>query len=110
MNLVPGRADTPEMVEARDAFLRAGHFRPLSVALAEEARAAAAAGGVAPPAAAPVVDIGAGTGHHLAAVLDALPIGAASASTPRLPPCAARREPPTRRRGWRGRVEAPAPA
>ena len=27
VNLVPGRADTPEMVEARDAFLRAGHFR-----------------------------------------------------------------------------------
>lgn len=66
VNLVPGRADTPEMVEARDAFLRAGHFRPLSEALAEEARGVAAADGA-------VVDIGAGTGHHLAAVLDALP-------------------------------------
>ena len=74
VNLVPGRADTPQMVEARDAFLRAGHFRPLSEALAEEARAAAAVVGVdAPPAVPPVVDIGAGTGHHLAAVLDALP-------------------------------------
>jgi len=74
VNLVPGRADTPEMVEARDAFLRAGHFRPLTEALAEEARAAAAVVGVdAPPAVPPVVDIGAGTGHHLAAVLDALP-------------------------------------
>src|SRR3954447_8697462 len=45
VNLVPGRADTPEMVEARDAFLRAGHFRPLSAALAE---AAASAGGGGP--------------------------------------------------------------
>jgi 23S rRNA (guanine745-N1)-methyltransferase len=65
VNLVPGRADTTEMVEARDAFLTAGHYRRLSEALAEEARAAAG------PAA--VVDIGAGTGHHLAAVLHALP-------------------------------------
>src|SRR4051812_8264823 len=64
VNLVPGRADTPEMVEARDAFLRAGHFRPLSTALAEEAKVVER--GV-------VLDVGAGTGHHLAAVLDALP-------------------------------------
>ena len=63
VNLVPGRADTPEMVEARDAFLRAGHFRPLSTALAHEVNAG---DGVA-------VDVGAGTGHHLAAVLDAMP-------------------------------------
>src|SRR4051812_3280801 len=61
VNLVPGRADTPEMVEAREAFLRAGHFRPLAAALAEEA-----AGGV-------VLDLGAGTGHYLARVLDGLP-------------------------------------
>jgi 23S rRNA (guanine745-N1)-methyltransferase len=72
VNLVPGRADTPEMVEAREEFLGAGHYRGLSEALAEEAAAAAtrgtheAAGGV-------VVDLGAGTGHHLAAVLEALP-------------------------------------
>ena len=63
VNLVPGRADTPEMVEARDAFLRAGHFRPLTAALAQEVNAG---DGV-------VVDVGAGTGHHLAAVLDAMP-------------------------------------
>jgi 23S rRNA (guanine745-N1)-methyltransferase len=69
VNLVPGRADRPEMVEARDAFLRAGHFRPLTAALAKEACAASAAG----PAAGAVIDLGAGTGHHLAAVLDALP-------------------------------------
>jgi 23S rRNA (guanine745-N1)-methyltransferase len=67
VNLVPGRADTPEMVEARDAFLRAGHFRPLGAALAEEfTRAATARDGV-------VVDLGAGTGHFLARVLDASP-------------------------------------
>jgi 23S rRNA (guanine745-N1)-methyltransferase len=66
VNLIPGRADTPEMVEARDLFLRAGHFRPLTAALAEEARAAAVASN------ATVLDLGAGTGHHLAGVLDAL--------------------------------------
>jgi 23S rRNA (guanine745-N1)-methyltransferase len=65
VNLMPGRADTPEMVEAREAFLRAGHFRPLSAALAAEATHVEGA--------AVVVDLGAGTGHHLAAVLDALP-------------------------------------
>ncbi|HEX6651105.1 MAG TPA: methyltransferase domain-containing protein [Thermoleophilaceae bacterium] len=65
VNLVPGRADTPEMVEAREAFLRAGHFRLLSNALREEARSLELQG--------VVLDVGAGTGHHLAAVLDALP-------------------------------------
>ncbi len=78
VNLVPGRADTPEMVEARDAFLQAGHFRPLSAALAEEARAAGGAAGAMGGASGAdsggaVLDLGAGTGHHLAAVLDALP-------------------------------------
>jgi 23S rRNA (guanine745-N1)-methyltransferase len=68
VNLVPGTADSPEMVEAREAFLAAGHYRRLSEALAREAAAAIAAG-----SAACVVDIGAGTGHHLAAVLEALP-------------------------------------
>ena len=63
VNLVPGRADTPEMVEARDAFLRAGHFRLLSKALVQEVDVEE---GV-------VVDVGAGTGHHLKALLDALP-------------------------------------
>jgi 23S rRNA (guanine745-N1)-methyltransferase len=74
VNLVPGRADTAEMVEAREAFLAAGHYRRLSKELAEEARAASggadsAAGG----AGYAVLDLGAGTGHHLAQVLDALP-------------------------------------
>jgi 23S rRNA (guanine745-N1)-methyltransferase len=68
VNLVPGRADTPEMVEARDLFLRAGHFRPLTAALAEEAASIAES-----PARGAVVDLGAGTGHHLSGMLDALP-------------------------------------
>jgi 23S rRNA (guanine745-N1)-methyltransferase len=69
VNLVPGRADTPEMVEARDAFLRTGHFRRLSDALAEAASAAILDHGTGGA----ILDLGAGTGHHLAAVLAALP-------------------------------------
>lgn len=65
VNLVPGPGDSAEMVEARDAFLAAGHFARLSASLAE------AAGGTDTPGA--VIDIGAGTGHHLARVLDARP-------------------------------------
>ena len=79
VNLVPGRADSADMVEAREAFLDAGHFGRLSAALAEEAGPADVAGAV--------VDIGAGTGHHLARVLDATPerIGLAiDASAPAL--------------------------
>ena len=53
------------MVEARDAFLEAGHYRQLSGALAQEAAGTDGSGAV--------VDIGAGTGHHLARVLHALP-------------------------------------
>jgi 23S rRNA (guanine745-N1)-methyltransferase len=56
--------DTAAMVAARDRFLAAGHYAPLTRLLA-----AAAAGA---PAGA-VLDVGAGTGQHLAAVLDALP-------------------------------------
>jgi 23S rRNA (guanine745-N1)-methyltransferase len=65
VNLVPGPADTVPMVEAREAFLGEGHYRRLSEALAEEAAEASGPGAV--------VDIGAGTGYHLARVLDALP-------------------------------------
>lgn len=63
VNLVPGAADTVEMVEARDAFLGAGHYRRLSEALAQEVAAVPAPGAL--------LDLGAGTGHHLAAVLEA---------------------------------------
>lgn len=64
VNLVPGPGDTPAMVEARESFLAAGHYRRLGDALADEARGIEAAGAV--------VDLGAGTGHYLARVLDAL--------------------------------------
>jgi 23S rRNA (guanine745-N1)-methyltransferase len=56
--------DTAGMVAARDRFLAAGHYAPLTRLLARAAAGAAAGA---------VLDIGAGTGHHLAAVLDALP-------------------------------------
>ncbi|SDN01290.1 putative RNA methyltransferase [Allokutzneria albata] len=59
------RVDTAEMVAARDAFLGAGHYAPISDALAKAARAPL------PPGC--VLDIGGGTGHYLRAVLDVLP-------------------------------------
>ena len=67
-SLLPGDAhtgtgDTAAMVAARDAFLGAGHYAPIAAALADAAPAGARC----------VVDLGAGTGHYLAAVLDALP-------------------------------------
>jgi 23S rRNA (guanine745-N1)-methyltransferase len=55
----PG-GDDAAMVAARAAFLAAGHYAPLTAALVS------AVGG----AAGPVLDVGAGTGTHLAAVLD----------------------------------------
>ena len=66
-----GEADTVAMVEAREAFLAAGHYARLSEALAEQGRALAEQGRTAAGGA--VVDLGAGTGYHLARVLDALP-------------------------------------
>ena len=68
VSLLPGDAhtgtgDTAAMVAARDAFLGAGHYAPVAEALAAAAPADAHC----------VVDLGAGTGHYLAAVLDALP-------------------------------------
>lgn len=72
VNLLPGganagTADTPEMVGARSAFLARGHFKPLDEALAEEV--ASAAGDTEGC----VIDVGAGTGEHLTAVLERLP-------------------------------------
>ncbi|PZG18412.1 23S rRNA methyltransferase [Micromonospora craterilacus] len=70
VNLLAGRAphggDTAEMVAARADFLAAGHYDLISAALAD------AAGGIGDPYPL-VVDAGAGTGRHLAAVLAALP-------------------------------------
>jgi 23S rRNA (guanine745-N1)-methyltransferase len=70
VNLTAGRAprggDTAEMVAAREEFLRSGAYDFITQALVAAARATT-------PAGAFVVDAGAGTGHHLAAVVDALP-------------------------------------
>ncbi|MFJ4673375.1 putative RNA methyltransferase [Kitasatospora purpeofusca] len=75
-----GTGDTADMVAARGDFLAAGHYRPIADALAEAAVEAvadegahegAADGGDRPGAL--VADLGAGTGHYLAHVLDALP-------------------------------------
>lgn len=66
VNLSAGRVthagDTADMVADRAGFLSAGHFAFISTALAS-----------AVPDAHLVVDAGAGTGHYLAAVLDAHP-------------------------------------
>ena len=65
VNLVPGKGDSAAMVEAREAFLGAGHYRRLAEAVTEDAAGASAPGAV--------LDVGAGSGHYLARVLDALP-------------------------------------
>jgi len=70
-NLISGHrrhpGDDARMVAARERFLGAGHYGPLSNSLAELAAANAPAGdGI-------VVDLAGGTGHHLSAVLDACP-------------------------------------
>ncbi|MPZ81412.1 MAG: 23S rRNA methyltransferase [Actinophytocola sp.] len=65
VNLVPGKVsgDSADMVAARADFLGKGHYAPITravVAAAGEVRGC-------------VADLGAGTGHYLAAVLDAAP-------------------------------------
>ena len=65
LSLLPGgartsTADSAAMVQARAQFLAAGHYDPVADALA----AAVPRG--------PVLDVGAGTGQHLARVLDAV--------------------------------------
>jgi 23S rRNA (guanine745-N1)-methyltransferase len=72
LNLLPGdartgSADTAAMVRARAEFLAAGHYAPIAAAVAESAAAAAGA------ATGHAIDLGAGTGYYLAAVLDRLP-------------------------------------
>ncbi len=63
----PKHADTAPMVAARDQVLSSGLYAPIASALAGLAgRAPTAAGG-------DVLDLGAGTGYYLAAVLDAAP-------------------------------------
>lgn len=62
--------DTPAMVAAREAFLGAGHYAPLTARLGALATAACITHptGTAPT----ILEIGAGTGHHLAGVLAVL--------------------------------------
>lgn len=62
VNLAVGRSasgDDAGMVAARDAFLGAGHYAPIAAALADRAVPGL------------VVDVGGGTGHYLAAVVEA---------------------------------------
>jgi len=71
VNLLSGRArtgtaDTAEMVRARESFLATGAFAPLARAVADAVEAARVPDGC-------VVEVGAGTGYYLAAVLDRLP-------------------------------------
>jgi len=63
----PATGDDADMVAARAAVQGAGYFERLTGALAETARTAC--GSDSPV----IVDLGAGTGHHLAALLGALP-------------------------------------
>jgi 23S rRNA (guanine745-N1)-methyltransferase len=62
-----GTADTPAMVRARRTFLDAGHYAPIAREVAEEAER------FGPRSAGCIVDLGAGTGYYLAAVLERLP-------------------------------------
>jgi 23S rRNA (guanine745-N1)-methyltransferase len=63
----PPSGDSAEMVADRVAFLGAGHYAALTAALAD----AVVAGDGPPPAS--LLDLGGGTGHHLAGVLERLP-------------------------------------
>lgn len=65
----PHSGDTADMVAAREDFLAAGHYDIISAALVAAAVEASPPTGAYPL----VVDAGAGTGRHLAAVLTALP-------------------------------------
>ncbi|MEO5873399.1 MAG: putative RNA methyltransferase [Streptosporangiaceae bacterium] len=63
-NAKPGTADTADMVQARSDFLGAGHYAPLTAAIADRCHGT-------------VVDAGAGTGHYLAAAMGACEVGLA---------------------------------
>ncbi|GGM05449.1 methyltransferase domain-containing protein [Nakamurella endophytica] len=67
--------DSADMVAARVEFLGAGHYAPISVAVADAAGAsrsgaATSAAGTGEPV---LLEIGAGTGHYLSAALDRIP-------------------------------------
>ncbi len=70
----PANADTADMVAARDRFLTAGHYKPIT----DEVAAAV-------PHARRLLEVGAGTGRHLAGVLEHRPLAhgvAADVSVP----------------------------
>ena len=56
----PAHADTPAMVAAREELLGSGRYAPLTLALDD----------LAPPELDTVIDVGTGTGHYAAAVLE----------------------------------------
>ena len=72
----PANADTALMVAARDRFLTAGHYQPITDAVA-----------AAVPRARRLVEVGAGTGHHLAGVLEQLPEARGLAVDVSVPAC-----------------------
>jgi 23S rRNA (guanine745-N1)-methyltransferase len=78
VNLLPGTArapsgDTASMVRARAAFLEGGHFAGLRDAIVETAaRAVGEASTTGGASAGCVIEVGAGTGYYLSAVLDRL--------------------------------------
>lgn len=65
----PFTGDTADMIAARGEFLGAGHYDPIRRAVA----AACVARGDVDAQEARVLEVGAGTGQYLAAVLDAMP-------------------------------------
>jgi 23S rRNA (guanine745-N1)-methyltransferase len=62
-----GTGDTASMVQAREHFLAAGHFAPMATRLADLAEQHAHGPGC-------IVDVGAGIGYYLAAVLERMPV------------------------------------
>ncbi|MFP5282416.1 MAG: putative RNA methyltransferase, partial [Actinomycetes bacterium] len=62
----PANADTPAMVAARDRFLARGHYGAVADAVAAQADLPGTTGST-------LLDCGAGTGYHLARLLEAAP-------------------------------------
>jgi 23S rRNA (guanine745-N1)-methyltransferase len=67
----PPSGDSAEMVADRVAFLGAGHYAGITRALGDAVLADAVLADDVPPET--LLDLGGGTGHHLAGVLDRLP-------------------------------------
>jgi len=80
VNLLTGHGtkfsqDTADMVAARDAFLDAGHYRPLAEVLAAIVGSALAASAARSPGTTPLLlDAGTGTGWYLQQVRESIPV------------------------------------